>query len=199
MIMTMLASLSSFSSPRSRIAEAAVDLNGKLSPTYAQSFLHSILMDVLKIVLPFSKLNHNGDISQTRAKKKEARSKRTPRAYLLALLVVFCLVDGGEASWFGPPRRSLIDVAKEEAVDTVNVEEMQVTMYTYPNSEVVEDDSIGGGEVKSNGLEPSESPKLNRMQMILISARRMGGISGPLVRELFCHQSVDLCHAYCQC
>ena len=115
-MITMLASLSSFSYPRSRIAAAAVELNGKLSPTYAQSVLYNILMDVLKIVLPSSKLN--GGISQTRAKKKEARSKRTSRAYLLAVLVVFGLVDRGDASWFGPPRRSLIDKAKDEAVDT---------------------------------------------------------------------------------
>jgi len=116
MIMTMLASLSSFSYPRSRIAAAAVELNGKLSPTYAQSaaVLYNILMTVHKIVLPSSKLMNDGGISQT----KEARPKRTLRAYLLVVLVVFCLVDIGEAGWSGPPRHSLTDKAKEEAVDT---------------------------------------------------------------------------------
>lgn len=131
-MMTMPVASYSFSYPRSRIAAVAVELNGKLSPTYAQyvlyDMLNNILMAVLKIVLPSSKLNHNGGISQTRAKKKEARPKPTLRSYLLAVLVVFCLVDSGEASWFGPPHRSLIEKAKEEAVDTdpANVEEVQV-------------------------------------------------------------------------
>ena len=51
------------------------------------------------------------------------------------------------------------------------------------NSELVEDDTIRSGEVESgdDGLERSESPKLNFIQKILGSAR-MGGISGPLVR-----------------
>jgi len=133
-MMTMAVASYSLSYPRSRIAAVAVELNGKLSPTYAQyvlyDMLNNILMALFKIVLPSSKLNHNGGISQTRAKKKEAHPKRTLRAYLLAVLVVFCLVDNGEASWFGPPHRSLIRKAKEEAVDTdtVNVEEVQVTM-----------------------------------------------------------------------
>ena len=143
-MITMLATSSSFSYPKSRIAAAAVDVNGKLSPTYAQQYvLYNILMDVLKIVLPSSKLNHNGGISQTRAsKKKEARSKRTSRAYLLAVLVIFCLVDRGEASWFKPPRRSLIDKANGEAVDT--------------------------------DLDHLKSPQLNWMQKILGSARMGG-------------------------
>ena len=169
--MATLASLSSFSYPRSRIAAAAVELNGKLSPTYAQSavLLYNILMTALKIVLPSSKLMNDGGISQT----KEARPKRTLRAYLLVVLVVFCLVDIGEAGWSGSPRHSLIDKAREEAVDTVTVEEVQVTMYTFPHSEVV-DDTIGG-----YGLD-SESSRLNWIQKILCSDR-MGGISGPLV------------------
>ena len=114
MVMTMSASLLSFSYPRSRIAE----LNGKLSPTYAQSavvyMLNNILMSLLEIVLPSFMLlmNHDGGISQTRAKKRDARPNCTLRAYLLAVLVVFCLVDIGEANWFGPPRRSLINKAK---------------------------------------------------------------------------------------
>ena len=62
----------------------------------------------------------------------------------------------------------------------------------------MEDYTISSGEVESgdDGLEQL-SPKLNWIQKILSSAR-MGGISGPLVRELFL-PDVDFCHACCHC
>jgi len=61
-------------------------------------------------------------------------------------------------------------------------------VYSYhtlqKNSEAVEDDIVDGGEEENDGLKRPESPKMSRIQKILDSAR-MGGISGPLVRELF--------------
>ena len=58
------------------------------------------------------------------------------------------------------------------------------------NSELVEDDANGEVESGDDGLE-QPSPK-SWIQKILGSAR-MGGISGPLVRELFVtNQSVDV-------
>jgi len=47
--MSMLASLSSFSYLRSRIAAAAVDANGKLSPTYARYVLYDMSKKHFKI------------------------------------------------------------------------------------------------------------------------------------------------------
>lgn len=60
-------------------------------------------------------------------------------------------------------------------------------------SELVQGGTNDDGEVESgeDGLEHSDSPKLNRIQKIISSAQ---SISGPSVRVGY-HQNVDMCHA----